>query len=160
MGLKTVYWDACVFHALIGKEAGRVETCLRIEKAALNGEIEIYTSTVTFVECVWIKGQPDKLSKEHEQFIQKYFMHKYIRAINCDRQIAEAARNLIWQFPHLKPKDAIHVASAISKQIDEMHTYDRDDLVKLSGQIGSPPLKICHPEFVEEPQSPKTGTLI
>jgi hypothetical protein len=154
MGLKTVYWDANVFHALFGKEAGRVEMCLRIEKAAKNGEVEIYTSTATFVECVWIKGQPDKLSKEHETVIQRYFMHKYIRAINCDRQIAEAARNLIWQFPHLRPKDAIHVASAIAQQVEVLHTYD-EDLLKLSGQIGKPPLKICHPEFEEKVESPK-----
>ena len=154
MGLTTVYWDANVFHALFGKEAGRVETCLRIEKAAKNGELEIYTSTATFVECVWIKGKPDKLSKEHEAVIQKYFMHKYIRAINCDRQIAEFARNLIWQFPHLKPKDAIHVASAISQQVEVLHTYD-DHLLKLSGKIGNPPLKICNPEIEEKIESPK-----
>jgi predicted nucleic acid-binding protein len=159
MGLKTVYWDACVFHALFGKEAGRVESCLRVEKAARGGAVEIYTSTATFVECVWIKGQPDKLSKEHEQVIQKYFMHKYIRAINCDRQIAEAARNLIWQFPHLKPKDAIHVASAISQQVEILHTYD-DDLLKLSGKIGKPALKICNPEFEQEPEPPKTPALL
>jgi predicted nucleic acid-binding protein len=154
MGLKTVYWDACVFHALFGKEAGRVETCLRIEKAAKDGHLEIYTSTATFVECVWIKGNPDKLSKEHEEIIQKYFLHKYIRAINCDRQIAEAARNLIWDFPHLKPKDAIHAATAIAHQVDELHTFD-DDLLKLSLQIGLPPLKICHPEIEEKVEAPK-----
>ena len=159
MGLKTVYWDANVFHALFGKEAGRVETCLCVEKAARDGKVEIYTSTATFVECVWIKGHPDRLSKEHETVIQRYFMHKYIRAINCDRQIAEAARNLIWQFPHLKPKDAIHVASAIAQQVEVLHTYD-DDLLKLSGQIGNPPVKICHPEFEEESESPKTATLL
>jgi predicted nucleic acid-binding protein len=144
---------------LFGKEAGRVDTCLRIEKAAKDGLLEIYTSTATFVECVWIKGTPDKLSKKHEEVIKKYFMHKYIRAINCDRQIAEAARNLIWDFPHLKPKDAIHAATAIAHQVDELHTFD-DHLLKLSGKIGYPPLKICEPEFVQEPEPPKTGTLI
>ena len=159
MGLKTVYWDACVFHALFGKEAGRVEMCLRVEKAAQNGAVEIYTSTATFVECVWIKGQPDKLSKEHEQIIQRYFMHRYIRSINCDRQIAEAARNLIWQFPHLKPKDAIHVASAVAQQVEILHTYDTD-LLKLDGQIGSPPLKICQPDFEQKTELPKPPALL
>jgi hypothetical protein len=96
--------------------------------------------------------KPDKLSKEHETVIQKYFMHKYIRIINCDRQIGEAARNLIWQFPHLKPKDAIHVVSAISQQVEVLHTYD-EALLKLSGQIGNPPLKICHPESKDKYES-------
>ncbi len=143
--MQTVYWDANIFHALFGKEPGRVEKCLPIEKAAQEGHVLIYTSAVTFVECVWVKGQPDKLSKEHELILQRYFMHKYIRVINCDRQIAEAARLLVWQFPHLKPRDAIHVASAVSVGVDVMHSYDNDDLVKLSEKIGTPPLKIGHP---------------
>ena len=73
-------------------------------------------------------------------------MHRFIRTINCDRIIAEAARSLIWEFPHLKPKDAIHVASALSQEVAVMHSYDNDDLVKFSGLMGNPKLKICHPE--------------
>jgi predicted nucleic acid-binding protein len=98
------------------------------------------------VECIWIKKKiADKLAPEHEETISKYFKHEYIIAINCDRRITEAARSLIWKFPHLKPYDAIHVASAISQQVDVLHSYDNDDLVKLNGQIGTPPLKICYP---------------
>jgi predicted nucleic acid-binding protein len=140
-----VYWDASVFHALFGSEPGRVDICLKLEKQAKDGLLEIYTSTVTFTECVWIKGNPNKLSRQHETVIQRYFMHKYIKSINCDRTIAESARFLIWDHPHLKPKDAIHVASAISQQIDVLHSYDNDH-VKLSGLIGIPPLRICNPE--------------
>ena len=143
--MQTVYWDACVFHALFKKEAGRADACERVEKAARAGSVEIYTSAATFVECVWIKGKPPKLTKGDEEKIQKYFMHRFIKVINCDRTIAEEARRLIWQFPHLLPKDAIHVASAISQQVGVMHSYDNDDLVKLSGKIGVPPLIICHP---------------
>ncbi len=145
MSLQRVYWDANVFHALFGSEPGRMEHCLRIEKEARKNLIIIYTSTTTFVECVWIKGLPNKLAPEHEIVIKRYFMHKFIQPITCDRTIAESARSLIWQHPHLKPKDAIHVASAISQQVDLMHSYDNADLVKLSGKIGNPPLKICHP---------------
>jgi predicted nucleic acid-binding protein len=150
---RTVYWDANVFHALFGNEAGRVDICMQVEKAAREGKVEIYTSTATFVECVWIKGHPNKLAPEHEELIQKYFMHKFIKPINCDRPIAESARNLIWKFPHLQPKDAIHVASAISQQVDILHTFDKD-LLKLSGKVGNPPLKICQPED-DENSKPK-----
>ena len=143
--MESVYWDANVFHAIFGQEEGRVKKCLEIEKAAREGRTIIYTSTATLVECVWIKGK-DRLSEEHEAVIGKYFMHKFIRLITCDRQIAESARSLLWKFPHLKPKDAIHVASAIFQELETMHSYDNDDLVKFSGQMGSPRLKICHPE--------------
>lgn len=139
-----VYWDASVFHALFGNETGRVETCLKLEKQAQDGKLDIYTSTITFTECVWIKGNPNKLSRQHESILQRYFMHKYIKIVVCDRPIAEAARLLIWDHPHLKPKDAIHVASAIAQQIEEFHSYDQDH-IKLDGRLGNPPLKICNP---------------
>jgi hypothetical protein len=33
-----------------------------------------------------------------------------------------------------------------------MHSYDDGDLVKpLSGKIGNPPMKICHPEYADNP---------
>lgn len=143
MPLKRVYWDACVFHALFSKEADRVDVCMAIEKQARENKVIIYTSTATFVECVWLKGIP-KLSSEHEEAITKYFQHKFIQPIIWDRPMAELARSLIWKFS-VHPKDAIHVASAISQQVDSLHSYD-DGLLKLSDKVGSPPLKICKPE--------------
>ncbi|MGH7976827.1 MAG: type II toxin-antitoxin system VapC family toxin [Limisphaerales bacterium] len=156
--MRTVCRDANVFNALFGNETGR-EACARIEKAARDGTVEIYTSTVTFVECIKIKGKRVDLKPEHEEIIRKYFQHKFIKPINCDRKIAELSRALIWQHSHLKPYDAIHVASAISQQVDVLHSYDNDDLVKLDGKIGKPPLKICYPENDEgfaEPPNPET----
>jgi predicted nucleic acid-binding protein len=148
--MKTAYWDANVFHALFSEEPGRVEVCNKIIDAASRGELQIYTSTITFVECVWIKNV-DRLSPQHEATIQKFFEHKFLRPIICDRAIAGEARKLLWTYPRLKPKDAIHVASALSQPIDVMHSYDDDDLVPLSGQLGNPPLTICHPIWADPP---------
>lgn len=123
---------------------------MRIEKAAQAGDVRIYTSAATFVECVWVKtitdptGKLNKLSPEHEQILSEYFERSYIIPINCDRNIAEAARKLLWKHSRLKPKDAIHLASAIAQQVDFMHSYDNDDLVKLDGTLGLP-IKICVP---------------
>jgi predicted nucleic acid-binding protein len=142
MSDQRVYWDSSVFHALFGREVGRVEGCKAIELAAQKGLVQIYTSTVTFVEVVWIKGKPDKFDPSHEAVLAAYFAHKYIRAVNCDRVMAEQARHLIWKYPHLRPQDAIHVATAISQQVDVLHTYDKGDLLKLNGKIGMPPLRI------------------
>jgi predicted nucleic acid-binding protein len=148
MAFQTVYWDAAVFHALFGKEAGRVEICEKVEQAARAGSIHIYTSTATFVECVWLKGVPNRLDSSHEAEISKYFQNSFIRPVLCDRLIAERARALIWKFyPGLKPKDAIHLASALFIGVDVLHTYD-SDLLKLSGKIGNPAMKI------EEPKDP------
>jgi len=146
MEFRTVYWDANIFNALFSGEPGRIEACEHIHELAAKGDVKIYTSAVTYVECIKIKGkQITNLKPEHEEQIVKYFRNEFIITINCDRKIAEASRALIWKYPHLHPKDAIHVASAMSQPIDLMHSYDNSDLVKLNGQIGNPPLKICHP---------------
>ena len=105
------------------------------------------------MEVVWIKGKPDKFDPSHEAILAAYFAHKYIRTVNCDRMMAEQARHLIWKYPHLKPKDAIHVATALSQQVDVLHTYDNDDLVKLNGKIGNPPLRIENPPQPPPPLS-------
>jgi predicted nucleic acid-binding protein len=52
---RNVYWDAAVFHALFGEEVGRVDVCKRIQAKAERGEIIIYTSFLTWVECIWLK---------------------------------------------------------------------------------------------------------
>lgn len=151
MAIKMVYWDANLFHAVFGREKDRFEICEHIEKQAQKGNVHIYTSTVTFAEVVWVKaivdgkGKLNKLSPDHEPIIQKYFSKSYIRPINCDRQIAELSRELMWKYAKLKPKDAIHVASAVFLQVDVMHSFDDDDLIPLDGKVGNPPLKICHP---------------
>lgn len=144
---KLVYWDACIFHSLFGNEK-TVESCKRIEKAAQDGRAQIYTSAVTFVECAWVKTETDptgnlkKLSPKHEEVIAGYFQRSYIVVINCDRNIAEASRKLLWQYP-LHPKDAIHIASAVAQQVDVLHSFD-EHLLRLDGQISG--LKICRPD--------------
>jgi predicted nucleic acid-binding protein len=141
MSVRNLYWDANVFHALFGEETGRVDICKQIQAKAEKMEIIIYTSYLTWVECIWLKGLP-KLSEKHEAVIQKYFEHQYIRPIFLDRVRADAARSLVWKYAALHPKDAIHVASATLIPVDVMHTYD-DALIKLSGKISG--LKICKP---------------
>ena len=142
---KTVYWDANVFNALFGREDGRVETCEAIERSVREGNVLIYTSTATFVECVWIKGLERRLNPTHESVISKYFQHKFIRPVICDRQISDSARSLLWKFyPGLKSKDAIHVASALFVGVDVLHTYD-DFLIGMYGKIGEPSLTIVRP---------------
>jgi predicted nucleic acid-binding protein len=100
---KAVYWDANLFHAIFGREEGRVEICEYIAKLGSHGTVQIYTSTVTFAEVVWVKsivdgkGKLNRLSPDHEPIIQKFFMNSFIVPINCDRRIAELSRELMWK---------------------------------------------------------------
>lgn len=44
----------------------------------------------------------------------------------------------------MKPKDAIHVATALDAQVDQLDTFD-EGLLKKSQAIGNPPLVIGRP---------------
>src|ERR1043165_8001138 len=145
MPTPSVYWDACVVSALLGREHNRVEGCKLIERDARQGLTIIYTSAITFTECIRVSSTRERLTQAHEQAIQRYFMHKFIRVVDCNRGIGEHARWLIWRNMHLQPHDAIHVASALAAQVDIMYTYDNGDLVRLDRQIGTPPLRIENP---------------
>jgi hypothetical protein len=57
-----------------------------------------------------------------------------------------------------KPSDGVHLATALALNVEEMHTYDNSDLLKLSGRVNcanQKPLKICRPlPMPKEPSSP------
>lgn len=69
--------------------------------------------------------------------------------------IAVAARKLLRAHPACKkPSDGIHLASALSLNVNEMHTYDGSDLLGLSGKVQSENgnlLHICLPAITPAP---------
>jgi len=53
-----------------------------------------------------------------------------------------------------KPSDAIHLATALALNVDEMHTYDQTDLLDLSERVmraDGIPLKICNAYALPRP---------
>ena len=66
---------------------------------------------------------------------------------DVDRFIAEQAREFIWK-RNLQPYDAIHLATAYRMKLLHLDTYDRADLGKLSGKLGSPAMKISEPPLI------------
>jgi hypothetical protein len=77
--------------------------------------------------------------------------------------VGTVARRLLRKFPQIKkPQDAIHVATAVLNNVDELHTFDGSDLLPLDGQIpmqNGQKLKICHPPRPPEVPHPLKGTL-
>jgi len=68
--------------------------------------------------------------------------------VAVDTNVASLARKLLRTHnpPLKKPNDAIHLATAALYNLDEMHTYDNDDLLRLDGLIerkDSAMLRIC-----------------
>jgi hypothetical protein len=65
---------------------------------------------------------------------------------------ARWARDLVWDHS-VDPKDAVHVASALSVAAPIMETYDVP-LIGKSGKIGVPPLIIREPPPAASPKFP------
>jgi predicted nucleic acid-binding protein len=151
---RRIYWDACVWIALIQQEKirdtsgnlveDRYGMCRNVINAATRGQIEIATSTFSFAE---VCKNPDVMGKAEDK-IAAFFENDYVLPVNLDRAVGERARILMMSgFSKLKPPDACHLASAAIANAEEMHTFD-DKLLALDGKIDKldgTKLKICTP---------------
>ena len=135
---KRIYWDSCTFIGLINQEPGRANDCTAVWKAAEKEEATIYTSFFTFAEVFKVKcDSPAKpLSEEGDKKIELLLRQKWIKPVVVDERIGVAARRLMRGHPECKkPSDGIHLATALALNVDEMHTFDGSDLIKLDGKI-------------------------
>lgn len=162
---KRVYWDACVWFALIKQEPGRYDRCKHIVELAQAGDIEIWTSTLTLAE-VFRKncggevavGLAENLDKDFEQFL----LQDFVVEVQVDRAVGVRARRLLRSHGALKkPADAVHLATAALNDIDELHTFDQANLLSLDALVdtrSNGKLKICEPPEAPQPE-PQTGDL-
>lgn len=124
------YWDSCAFIALIAAEAGRVDDCRKLLDDAISGKYLLVTSRVSVAEVTRVDGLP--VLGQHQKVIERFFDNDYMLIVDTDRKVAETARQLIWDYPTLKPLDAIHLASAERAGCTLLYTYD-GPLKKLNG---------------------------
>lgn len=157
------YWDACIWISLIQREEGRFERCKYLTERAEAGELEIVTSTFTLAEVYKRNcgsGQVS-LTEENDRVFEDYILKPFIEKVQVDYDVGVAARRLLRRHPQIgKPQDAIHVATAILRNVDALHSFDRDDLLGLSGQLerlDGKRLDICPPPEVPDPNA---GTLL
>jgi len=159
---RRVYWDSCTFLGLLNQEPGKVNACTDVWKEAERGETVIYTSFLSFTEVFKVKceGPGKPLSEENDKQIEQLLRQKWIRPVILDERIAIAARRLLRLYPECKkPSDGIHLASALALNVDEMHTFDRSDLLRLDGKIqraDTKLLRICTPAALSPPPPPES----
>ena len=137
------YWDSSVFVALLNNEQGRAPTVVSILDQAEAGRIQLYTSALTITEVLKLKGKKP-IGQDAQKKIVELFQHEYIQVIGVDRWIAFDAQQYVWE-NNVPPKDSIHVATALKKKLPILETYDNDDLISKSGQLGNPPIVIRKP---------------
>jgi predicted nucleic acid-binding protein len=148
-----IYWDACVWIALIKQETvtlknGTVEKryarCRELISMAEKGTIEIVTSAFTIAEVC----KSSEVKNSGVDNLPTFFDKSYMLLVPVDKTVGVKAQTMQTSgIAGLKPPDAIHLASAHRANVDEMHSYDSDLLNlngKITGQDGKP-MRICKP---------------
>ena len=105
------------------------------------GEVLIIKSAFTLAEVLWMRGGP-RLARDKAPVVRKFFRKAFIRVYKVSRKISESAQDLVWDHG-IKPKDAIHVATALHLRVDAFETFDAK-LIRKS--VGDPPLAIREPQ--------------
>ena len=163
MGAKPkYYWDACVWIGLINQEPDKINLLRFVIEQAQKGEVEIWTSAFTLAEVFKKKcsGVQAGLESDGDEAFEDYLAQDFIQRVQVDSDVGTVARRLLRRFPAIKkPQDAIHVATAAMNNVDQLHTFDGNDLLRLDCQIpmaNGQMLKICKPSG---PPDPHKGTL-
>jgi predicted nucleic acid-binding protein len=142
------YWDTVCFLGVLNEEQDKLSSCRAVIGEAERGNVRIVTSALTVAEVLWPKGRPLALPRDKAEVVQGFFQHEWLVVRDIDRAVAERARELVWEHDALRPKDALHVATALDAGVEQFDTFD-GPLIDLSGKIGNPPLVIGKPNLPE-----------
>lgn len=137
------YWDSGAFLGYLNEEVDKVTDCMSVLKQAEAGHCLIVTSALTLVEVLWLKGHTP-LKEDKRDKIERFFKEDYLTVRNVTRAISELARDVVWHY-NVRPKDAIHVATAVLFKVPEIHAFDTDFLVIDGVTIKNHTLKIRKP---------------
>lgn len=124
---KPIYVDSNIFlYAAIYDpdkipEARRAKA--RLQEIAA-GSFEASTSTLTWDEITWVVRRfygPQKAAAQGASFLRL----PNVRMLKVDVEVITQAQSLLEKFS-LKPRDAIHAATAVTNRIDRILSYDPD----------------------------------
>lgn len=153
-GERLVYWDACVFVALLNKDPDRCQTLVTmLEQFEEDDSARVVTSTITKVEAAFTAAE--RANQVLDDSVLAEMDHLWegsptIYLVEFHDEIATMARELIryaiTQKWSLKPYDAIHLATAQWYQVHEFDTYD-EPLDKYAPLVGFP---IHRPQVLQD----------
>jgi predicted nucleic acid-binding protein len=81
--------------------------------------------------------------KDRADTVRRFFRRSFLRVRNVTRRTSELAQDLVWDH-QIRPKDAIHVATAIEARVAILETFD-EPLIGKSGSIAELPIIIRMP---------------
>lgn len=137
-----------------GAVGNRYSACMSVIDLAQNQrKIEIGVSGLCLAEVC----KNPEIRDSADDVVAKYFEGDHILIIPVDRLVGVRARDLIRAQAALKvaddnvhvpkPQDAVHIASALISNADELNTFDKN-LLGLTGKLikeDGNALKICQP---------------
>lgn len=137
------YWDSDCFLGWLQAEDGKIEPCRQVLNLAGRDDVEIITSALTIAEVLNLPGH-EPISSDKRQQVIDFFKRSYIITMSITRRTAEKSRELVWDHG-IKPKDALHVTTALLAKVDVFNTFDQS-LIGKSLTVGNPPLLIEIPK--------------
>lgn len=150
---KRVYWDACAWLGLINGETDKAQALEYVWQRAKKGDAEIWTSSFSRAEVYRVKCEGDwtALDEANDAKIDALFDQDFVKTVQVDDEIGKLAKKLLRTHQKLKkPSDAIHLASAVYWNLDQLHTYDGSDLLGLEVfRDDGQKLEICKPDMID-----------
>lgn len=144
MAREQFYWDSNAFSGHLNDEGDKVAECEAVLSEAEKGHILLVTSALTIAEVLFIRPGGPRLPPEKREDVEKFFKADYITVRNVTRAIAELARDVFWDHG-IRPKDAVHVATASLFKVPVLHTFDGDLLGRNGIVINGHTLRIERP---------------
>lgn len=127
-----IYWDACVFlHYIEGTPQWMSILDSLLEEASETNKLIILTSTISITEVAFAKTEKDgkALDPTVESAMDALWNDRSaVKLVEYNEIIAREARALlrlaVQNGRSLKPMDAIHLATAMNRRVDDFHTTD------------------------------------
>lgn len=130
--IKEVYWDSCVFlHYIEGTPRWMPVLDALLDEASQSKDTVIVTSTISITEVAFAQLEKDNQTLDPEVVAaidDLWNDRSAVKLVEYNEVIAREARDLLRRKVHLgrhlKPMDAIHLATAITRQVSDFHTMD------------------------------------
>ncbi len=107
----------------------KVKKAKQILRSIEKGELQAYTSTLTWDEVVWVVSKTMSRNEGISQG-QKLLGFLNLQFANVDEKTLNSAQALMSKY-NLRPRDSIHIASAIDRKLTTIISDDKDiDVVK------------------------------
>jgi PIN domain-containing protein len=104
-------------------------------------------------------GEQKGLQIVQDRAFEDFILQDFVERVQVDYAVGTLARGLLRAYSVIgKPQDAIHIATALLHNVDELHTFDRENLLGLSSKINrkdGKSLRICHPPQPPAPPKPE-----